>query len=163
MTCDQQPRGNEVFYVEKSRDGIHFSTVNSIASSPGQYTYTVADTDPTGGQSYYRIQVFSPSGGSNYSAIALVETGSDAGQLQIYPNPAGQNTAISLVIPGSASGTVQISLVDMAGQLLRSKTAALTSGANTVIWSLPGLPAGIYLVRIDSAMNSNLYGRIAIR
>jgi hypothetical protein len=46
---------------------------------------------------------------------------------------------------------------------LRSKTAALTSGANTVNWPLQGLAAGIYVVRIESAMNSNLYGRIAIR
>jgi hypothetical protein len=162
-TCDQQLQGNEVFYAEKSTDGVHFSTFNTIAASPGQYTYTVADTDPAAGQSWYRVQVFSPSGGSNYSVIALVETGSVAGQLQIYPNPAGQNTAITLVIPFMTSGTVQISLVDMAGQLLRSKTAALTSGANTVNWPLQGLAAGIYVVRIESAMNSNLYGRIAIR
>jgi len=165
-TSDQQLQGNEVFYAEKSTDGVHFSTFNTIAASPGQYTYTVADPDPAAGQSWYRIQVFSPSGGSNYSVIALVETDSVAGQLQIYPNPAGQNTAITLVIPSMASGTVQISLVDMAGQLLRSKTATLTIGANTLTWSLRGLAAGIYIVRIksvESAVNSNLYGRIVIR
>jgi len=162
-TCDQQLQGNEVFYAEKSTDGVHFSTFNTIAASPGQYTYTVADNDPAAGQSYYRVEVFSPFGGSNYSAIALVETGSGAGQLQIYPNPAGQNTVVTLVIPATASGTAQISLVDMAGQRLRSKTVALTSGANTLTWSLRGLPAGIYIVRIESAMNDNLYGRIAIR
>ena len=162
-TCDQQLQGNEVFYAERSTDGVHFSTFNTTAASPGQYTYTVADTDPAAGQSYYRVEVFSPSGGSNYSVIALVETGSVTGQLQIYPNPAGQNTAITLVIPSVTSGTAQISLMDMAGQLLRSKTVALTSGANTLTWSLRGLPAGIYIVRIGSAMNKNLYGRIAVR
>ena len=51
----------------------------------------------------------------------------------------------------------------MAGQLLRSKTATLTTGTNTLTWSLQGLPAGIYIVRIESAMNSNLYGRVAVR
>jgi hypothetical protein len=98
--------------------------------------------------------------------IAQVETGSVAGQLQIYPNPAGQNTAVTLVIPSMASGIVQISLVDMAGQLLRSKTATLTSGENTLTWPLRGLAAGIYIVRIESmasAVNSTLYGRIAVR
>ena len=67
------------------------------------------------------------------------------------------------MIPSITSGTAQISLVDMAGQRLRSKTIALTSGANTLTWSLRGLPAGMYIVRIESAMNNNLYGRIAIR
>lgn len=162
-TCDQQLQGNEVFYTEKSTDGVHFSTFNTIAASPGQYTYTIADTDPAAGQSYYRVEVFSPSGGSNYSAIALVETGSTTGQLQIYPNPAGQNTAITLVIPSVTSGTAQVSLVDMAGQLLSAKTIMLTTGANTLTWSLRGLPAGMYVVRIESAMNDNLYGRIAVR
>jgi hypothetical protein len=162
-TCDQQLQGNEVFYAEKSTDGVHFSTFNTTAASPGQYTYTVADTDPAAGQSWYRVEVFSPFGGSNYSVIALVQTGSTTGQLQIYPNPAGQNTAITIVIPSITSGTAQISLVDMAGQRLRSKTIALTSGANTLTWSLRGLPAGMYIVRIESAMNNNLYGRIAIR
>jgi hypothetical protein len=165
-TCDQQLQGNEVFYAEKSTDGVNFNTFNTIAASPGQYTYTVADPDPTAGQSWYRIQVFSPFGGSNYSVIALVETGGGAGQLQIYPNPAEQNTLITLVIPFKASGTAQISLVDMAGQLLRSKTAALTSGTNTLTWRLGGLAAGIYIVRVESiasAMSSNLYGRIAVR
>jgi Secretion system C-terminal sorting domain len=165
-TCDQQLQGNEVFYAEKSTDGVHFSTFNTIAAFPGQSTYTVADTDPAAGQSWYRVQVFSLSGGSNYSVIALVETGSVPGQLQIYPNPAGQNTAITLVIPSMESGTMHISLVDMTGQLLRSKTATLTSGANTLTWSLRGLAAGIYIVRIESigsAVNSNLYGRIVVR
>ena len=162
-TCDQQLQGNEVFYAEKSTDGVHFSTFNTIAASPGQYTYTVADTDPAAGQSWYRVEVFSPFGGSNYSVVALVETGSTTGQLRIYPNPAGQNTAITLVIPSITSGTAQISLVDMAGQLLRSKTIVLTSGTNTLTWSLRGLPAGMYVVRIASAINNNLYGRIAIR
>lgn len=162
-TCDQQLQGNEVFYAEKSTDGVHFNTFNTIAASPAQYTYTIADTDPAAGQSYYRVEVFSPSGGSNYSVIALVETGSTTGQLQIYPNPAGQNTAITLVIPSITSGTAQISLVDMAGQLLSAKTVELTSGANTLAWSLRGLPAGMYVVRIESAMNNNLYGKVAVR
>ena len=160
-TSDQNMTGNEIFYAEKSVDGVNFNTFTTITASAGQSSYTASDVNTTGGKLYYRVRAISPSGASAWSSIALVETGL-TGQFQIYPNPVRANTAVTLVIPSSVPGAAQVSLVDMAGRILRTRTVMLVSGSNTLNWDLQGLTEGMYVVRIELAANGNLYGRIAV-
>lgn len=152
---------NGVYYAEKSTDGVNFETIGSVAASSGESVYTFADVNITAAKLYYRIRAVNTTGVALYSPVVVIETAVD-GQLQLFPNPAGPNTTITLVIPSSSNTDASISLIDMAGQVLNTKTVPLTTGSTTLSWNLRNLAAGIYLVRI-ALPASNLYARLAVR
>jgi len=158
---DEGSGDNGVFYVEKSTDGVDFETIGSVAASSGESVYTFADVPITAAKLYYRIRAVNTTGVVLYSPVVVIESAVD-GQLQLFPNPAGPNTTITLLIPAPSGANARITLIDMMGQVLTTKIAALTAGSNTVSWSLGGLAAGIYTVRIEMA-GGNLYGRLAVR
>jgi hypothetical protein len=157
----QGPDDNGIFYAEKSTDGSHFETFAMVTAVAGGSDYTLTDPAITAPKLYYRIRAVNNTGVTMYSTIALVETAVD-GQLQLFPNPAGPNTAVTLLIPAASGANARISLINMAGQVLSTKIAALTAGSNTVSWSLADLSAGVYLIRIEIA-GDNLYARLAVR
>lgn len=155
------PGDNGTFYAEKSTDGIHFEAFGEIAAVADQADYTMSDPDITAPKLYYRIRTVNAAGVTMYSTVALVESAATGG-LQIFPNPAGPNTAVNLVISAPVSGSALISLLDMTGAVLDTKAATLTAGSNTISWDLPALAAGVYLVRIKIT-GSDLYGRLVVR
>ncbi|HEX3933353.1 MAG TPA: T9SS type A sorting domain-containing protein [Puia sp.] len=157
----QGPDDNGIFYAEKSTDGSRFETFAMVTAVAGGSNYTLTDPAITAPKLYYRIRAVNNTGVTMYSTIALVETAVN-GQLQLFPNPAGPNTAVTLLIPAASGANARISLINMAGQVLSTKIAALTAGSNTVSWSLADLSAGVYLIRIEIA-GDNLYARLAVR
>lgn len=155
------PGDNGVFYIGKSRDGISFDTIGSVAASAGETEYTFTDRDITAPKLYYRIMAVNVSGVVLYSTVALIES-NVSGQLQLFPNPAGSNTTVTLLIPAPSSANARISLISMAGQVLSTRVAALTAGSNTLTWNLADLAAGVYLVHIELE-SGNLYARLVVR
>jgi len=152
---------NGVYYAEKSTDGVNFETIGSVPASSGESVYTFADVNITAAKLYYRIRAVNATGAALYSPVVVIETTVD-GRLQLFPNPAGPNTTITLVIPSSSNTDASISLIDMAGQVLDTKRVLLTTGSTTLSWNLRNLAAGIYLVRI-ALPGSDLYARLAVR
>jgi hypothetical protein len=163
-TTNRDLSGDEVFYVEKSVDGDNFFTLTTLRANTAQYSYSVSDASTPGTKLYYRVRAVSPAGASYYSRVVQVGTGV-SGKFQIYPNPVRPNTAITLMIPSTITGTVRISLVDMAGKPIRTKMAGLQSGNNILSWDLEGIASGIYTIRVEGNSSSNLYlyGRISVR
>ncbi len=67
-------------------------------------------------------------------------------QLQAAPNPFVQDLTVGLELPQST--TVAADLFDLTGQIVASKTWSAPVGRSAQSWSLPGLPAGMYLLRL---------------
>ena len=155
------PGDNGVFYVQKSKDGINFDIIGSVTAIAGESEYSFSDPDITAPTLYYRIKAVNVTGVTMYSTVALIES-AVAGQLQLFPNPAGPNTTVTLLIPATANVEARISLINMAGQILSTRMAVLSAGSNTLFLNLPDLAAGIYVVRIEIASGS-LYGRLVVR
>ncbi|TNE69207.1 MAG: T9SS type A sorting domain-containing protein [Bacteroidetes bacterium] len=65
----------------------------------------------------------------------------------LMPNPARENVTLSLSAP--LSGPAQLTLVNLAGQPLRSWT--MDAGQETMVLELETLPYGIYLLQVQSA------------
>lgn len=160
-TAGVDPGDNIVFYGERSTDGSLFQPWGVVSAMAGESDYVLTDPDATAPKLYYRVRAVNAMGGTSYSTIALVENAA-SGQLQLFPNPAGPNTAVTMLIPASATCAARISLINMAGQVLNTRVTTLTAGSNTVSWSLAELAAGIYLMRIELA-GGNLYGRLVVR
>ena len=152
-----------ICYAERSADGISFEPFTTVVPKAGQTIFSATDADITAPKLYYRVRAVSAAGTTIYSSIALVETGL-SGQFQVFPNPVPSNSPITVLIPPAStrpSGAARLSLVDMSGKVLGTKTLLLSAATNTISWSLPRLTAGIYTVRLESP-DGNSYSRIAV-
>ncbi|HEY2727737.1 MAG TPA: T9SS type A sorting domain-containing protein, partial [Parafilimonas sp.] len=125
------------YVVQRSYDGIHFSSITKInASNSSNYTY--ADPLPLSGNNYYRLQTTSVSGAVNYSNVIAVTE--DA--IKISPNPATN----SLHIEGLSSSKTKLTVVDFTGNI-KLQTVVNNNSYNLNIASLT---TGNYLLKIES-------------
>jgi len=69
-------------------------------------------------------------------------------QLQAAPNPFVQDLTVGFELPESA--TVAADLFDLTGRIVASKTWSAPIGRSAQRWSLPGLPAGMYSLRLQA-------------
>jgi hypothetical protein len=153
--------GSELFAVEKSADGLHFTTIASIPAQKDKKNYSYYDASITGAEQYYRIRQSGQSASATYSPVELVKTGSNE-HVNIYPNPLVENNTVFIELNIPASETVQLLLTDAAGKILFIKKESLNRGKNIINWKLSGVPGGIYIIRLQSTSLGNIYKRIAI-
>ncbi len=79
---------------------------------------------------------------------------------QVYPNPAAPGTELTLEFDAPGASQVAVSLLDMAGNSLRSLFSGdTTDGMQQLALPLPGdLPAGMYWVKMETGE-----GRVGVR
>jgi len=125
-----QETGISVYVVERSSDGNHFISINTINSTNSaiQHAYTVYDNTPLNGTNYYRLKIVDIAGKITYSDIRLVNFGNQNSFI-IYPNPAKSFITIS-----SPVIVKQIRLLSVSGQIMKvwqnvSPNAQLDLGA----------------------------------
>ena len=86
---------------------------------------------------------------STACATALATRGSSAaGKLELYPNPA--TGRVSLRLPGAATRTATVEVLDALGRQVRQLSATV-GDATAATLELAGLPAGLYAVRLRTA------------
>lgn len=139
------------FQVERSLDGVSWDALAFVparndASENQRYTYTDQDAAracPAACTLYYRLRQMDTDGGEDLSKMVGVAIGGLSGQpgIQVFPNPV-QNGALTLFLPETISGTVNVCLLNSTGQTLRSAT--LETG--THVWDVSDLVPGIYTI-----------------
>jgi endonuclease I len=113
-------------------------------------TWQAQGTDNFGGVGSYT---------STACATPLAVRGSRvAGQLALYPNPA--TGRVSLRLPGAATRTATIEVLDALGRTVRQLSAPVGE-ATAATLELAGLPAGLYAVRLRTAEGLYL-GRLVV-
>ena len=74
-------------------------------------------------------------------------------QLSAYPNPFNPSTQIQYTLP--EAGSITISVFNVLGQQVRTLAEGTrSSGAHTITFNATGLPAGMYVVRLESTGQS---------
>jgi hypothetical protein len=143
-------RGNLGYGVERSADGASWQPIGFV---PAQNTDNVQsyifrdekvlDECPAGCKWYYRLRQTDLDGGEELSKIISVKTAGAAGSsgIRVFPNPVS-NGLLSLVLPETLSGEMDIRLLNSTGQAVRS--AAL--GAGVQVWDIGDLAPGIYTI-----------------
>ncbi|RZK38328.1 MAG: T9SS type A sorting domain-containing protein [Hymenobacter sp.] len=130
---------NTGFAVERSDDGIEWTSLNFIAgvgNSAQSQTYAYTDVEAPATTTYYRLRQINTDGSTSYSPVQIVPEKADA-SLTLYPNP---STGELIQVLG-ASSAVPLRLLDAQGRLVRELPV------NTLSIDPKGLPAGLYLVR----------------
>lgn len=134
---------NKGFDVQKSTDGINFSTIGWVeghhtTSQVSAYQFTDPQLTAT---SYYRLRQVDMDGKSTFSKTVVVKyTPAQDLRIVAYPNPTADGT-LSVQLPGNIT---TLTLFDAGGRVLRN-------------WNRPAvhqtiqLPAtGMYLLRVQS-------------
>ena len=127
------------FDLERSFDGTHFSFLNN---KPLENTkeYTFKDIHPQ--KAWYRVKVNEADGSSWYSWIESVNALPLT--INIYPNPASNK--INILYNSNEAGIKTISLVDIQGKTIITKSTAIHLGNNSISIDISTLSNGTYLL-----------------
>jgi hypothetical protein len=146
---------NNLFYIERSADGITFITIDSIPSkaidgnSTTPLDYQQADISPLNGNNYYRIRQVDQHKNIRYSATVLAIFRQDKWSAHIYPNPVHGVLKIKLFTSTGTSCTFR--LVNLLGQeCIVRKYISFPAGYNDYTLHMDNLPAGIYFLIITA-------------
>jgi len=143
--------------VERSADGIYFSSLFNIApkSGTGNGTiYQVKDMDPYPGIVYYRLKLVERDNRYTYSDVLKFLTPVENTRIvQIYPNPVKDRLTLTIFSTGKQS--LAAGILDQTGKLVRTFNLRLNEGLNTVSIPFTGYAAGIYSLRYTDETGIN--------
>jgi uncharacterized repeat protein (TIGR01451 family) len=146
------------YYVERSTDGINYSTVATVAghgTTVSQNNYSVTDDITAINSSiiYYRLAQVDGDGEINYSRVIVVTLQNSQDGITVSPNPF--TSYINVSLDWSRTEAVTANIYNTLGAKVSSKTMLLTQGLNYVsLDGLSGLPSGNYLVQFVSSNGS---------
>ncbi len=145
--------------VQRSSDGIHFTTVTSIKpaiNNGNSASYSYTDHLATGGTYFYRISIVNKDG-SAVSTDYVNITFNGNNKMLIYPTvlKAGQ----PLYVKTATAGAFTIAVYDVQGRVLKQERK--TSDGITTI-NTAGLAAGTYAVKVTTESGSILQSKFII-
>ncbi len=139
------------FELQKSLDGVNFSTIYSVQSTANTFskkTYSFDDRSfVSGSTAFYRIKQVDNDGKISYSKVAFISDRASAnGDFSVFPNPYRPASG-TLQIKGVAASEINrgvIRINDISGKPVSYSLI----GANSIQIS-PAAPAGLYFVTIQ--------------
>ena len=149
---------HDYFEVEVSTDLVNFKTLGEVIGmgnvAQGQInSYDFTDNQAPVGIAYYRLKMVDIDGRSVYSKTIEINREADGLELDaIYPVPMKEQVKIRLGT--SIAGDVQIELMDLSGRQVRYMSYYVQPGSNEAILDVAGLPAGMYLFRIQQGFDT---------
>ncbi|WP_299706432.1 choice-of-anchor D domain-containing protein [uncultured Pontibacter sp.] len=131
-----------------------FKTVGKVHSKVGttslRQDYKFDHKGAFLGTRYYRLKQVDFDGTTDYSKVVEVK----AGQLdlavepRVYPNPIAPNSKLEYTAP--EAGKLNVSVVNMSGTRIQSKSYDIEAGENTIELNLSdNLPTGIYILMTE--------------
>ncbi|MFZ1784356.1 MAG: T9SS type A sorting domain-containing protein [Ferruginibacter sp.] len=137
------------FVVERSLDGVSFSSLSNINYSAANSSYGYDDNNIPANATrlYYRLKMVDIDGRFAYSSIVLISiNNSYAKSMFVTPNPVIAQAAVHLFSDVATAGSIRI--VDVLGRLIYQVDTKLVKGENVIyINNLAGTGKGIYLVQ----------------
>ena len=132
------------YEVQRSNDGIIFTTVGQIAGR-NLANYSFIDNNlPDGSRAYYRIRMIDADGKSSYSKTISIQLTGNNSEVLVYPNPSSQKLTIRLQNALSAEDGLMVT--DVTGRTVLRQL--LTRGQKTIDLNITGLAPGRYFIRI---------------
>ena len=139
---------NDYFEIEKSIDGVLFSTIGNVNGSGNSYnlnTYGFADSKPHYGVSYYRLRQVDYNGEYSYSNVVAIKQSKGA-EVAIIPNPTVGKVNLNFVSKEANNYKIIVSNVS---KIIHSESLFVDKGNHVVrLHYFATLAAGIYFVKI---------------
>ncbi len=139
------------FTIERSIDGISFSRVEDLpvtGSSQSDFSFTDRAL-PNTNTWFYRLKLVDIDGSYKYSSVIKLKSGlQQQAALSVYPNPVTGQQVNVFVQSAERYPAARLSLTDLAGGELGSKSVAVERGVNNFVLNTPAVSAGIYLLKL---------------
>jgi hypothetical protein len=137
------------FVVERSSDGQSFTTIGEVAAagnSNSSRSYGYLDSRVQPGDNYYRLKMVDKDGSFKYSNVVRIGANSTLMITSVQPNPTTAGTRALLVITDGERGTANITVSNVAGQVLNSYRVNNNTGNVQVELTTDNMASGNYLV-----------------
>jgi len=138
--------GNDHYTLERSANGVDYSTLAVIAAANAPHTYVHTDGNPVQGDNYYRLSQTGINGVPHTYDIRIVSL---MPELTIAPNPVVDN--LNLKLSGEERGLITVSLYTSNGAMIRQWMLQKNGALAEASYPLSDLPAGAYLLQVKSA------------
>jgi hypothetical protein len=141
-----QSEANSAYYeVERSVDGIHFETLETVLAagqSDDMTLYTTRDLDPYLGQSYYRLKLLLTDGQYRYSDLIAIDNHHQLDYFRMFPNP----TKTQLILESKYIASSRVSIFNSLGQTMSFGINNI--GGDKLQLDLHRFSAGLYTLQI---------------
>lgn len=138
---------NKEFELERSKDGIHYSTIAVLpghGTSSTQHDYFFKDVDANNFTYYYRLKQIDYNGKTEYfNAVTDNTCQTKNSEISIYPNPANDVVTIKL----ENRGQTKIEIFNDCGQIVFDSEFA---DKNELEITTSDLAVGVYAVRVSN-------------
>ena len=137
------------FEIERSPDGINFSTLASVAAAGNSSIlryYEYFDKLALTGKNYYRLKMVDIDGRFTYSRTIMIELTSKT-QI-VVSNPFSNQITVRFSKP--PSGTIQIALADVSGKMIIAKLVKAEQQIQFDISNMH-LSKGVYFLKVETA------------
>lgn len=136
------------YILEYSRDAVTYEEIYTVAAEGVNSRIYSTRHNADGGKSFYRVKAVDIDGDTEYSRVIMLVSKCNKSVMAAYPNPANDNLNIS--IAGADAKGALVAVYMASGQLAASAT--YQTGISRM--NVTNLPAGMYVVRIQSASES---------
>lgn len=136
------------FELQRSADGIHFTTIAKITATQARcaqpFDFTDASVLP--GVNYYRLKSIDVDGKFDYSNIVLLTAKIKGFTMAGFsPNPVGRTNAV-LKINAGDKAEMNIVITDFSGRIVNRQKISLNNGINQIVLETAKLASGAYQV-----------------
>ncbi len=149
-------QGSDHFLVERSLDGVRYSTVGTLPAaghSQAELHYALLDPQPAVGLNYYRLTEVTQDGHATRTSTTTVLHGPPGDLGAPYPNPSPG--PVNLTLHPSGNGTLELRLIDALGRTVRKLQQQVTPGTVTLQLDAGDLPSGTYTVLLTDERGSS--------
>ncbi len=138
------------FDIEHSIDGIHFSSIGTVAATNNNAAnnYYFTDTNPVNGVNFYRLKQTDISDNFTYSSITAISINKPVIAItSINPNPVINNLAIFCVAENKENIICKIYSAE--GREVKNIATTFVTGENNLTVDVSSLTKGIYFIVIS--------------
>ncbi len=146
QTADNVNTSN--FSIEKSNDGINFSSVKQVSAATGTFIYTATDDQPFDGINYYRIKQVDKDGSYSYSSTVHVSCIKKA-IINITPTIV-QGQSLTLTSNRRNASKAQLYIINAEGKLLMKHQINIEAGLTSQQINIHTLSAGCYFITVNT-------------
>ena len=155
-TVENQDANSSHFEIERSANGKDFSQVAIVnATNNTKQSYSFTDNDPSlSGSAYYRLKMVDKNGQFAYSEIKTVQFANTGFSVLVYPNP--MQSVSKLRVNLEKPQVIKVSISNSTGNLVQHFEINGQRGMNEKSINLSTVPAGSYMIRIQSGQKNKV-------
>lgn len=142
------------FDIQRSYDGINYASIDGFSADQLRcqqpFDYTDFSANQLAGRVYYRLKVGDLDGRVYNSKIVAVFTHGQGIEINSF-SPTIVTSSATLSVSSSAADNSIITITNIQGVIVKTISAKLTKGVNTIQLAATGLPIGNYWLTLRNS------------